>query len=158
MGQIIVNGGTPIQNYYPGVTVNGTAVQQVVVNGTTIWTRYPYPVGTTVFTYGWSNGSNINNFISSFYAMYPLAFASAPFYTQGSGNPDSRIQFTLFSGFIVSSYTQSQNGTQNMSGGTTGGTYTIYVGSTVSGLSGTNITIPGSGNGGSSFVVTYQGN
>jgi len=153
---IIVNGTTTITNYFPGVNVNGTAMQEVYINNTKVWSRYPYPVGTTIFTYTVSG--NINNFITSIYPTYPLAFASAPFYTQGGGSPDSRIQFTLFSGFIVSSYTQSEYGTQTMNTGTTGGTYSIFLGSTVTGLSGTNITLPGSGNGSSSFTVKYIGN
>jgi len=45
-----------------------------------------------------------------------------------------------------------------MNTGTTGGTYNIFVGFTVSGLNGTNITVPGAGNGSSSFTVKYIGN
>lgn len=154
---IIVN-GTTINDYFPGVNVNGTAMQEVYINGTKVWARYPYPVGTTIFTYSWGPGSNINNFKTSTYPTYPLAFASEPFYTQGGGSPDSTLRFTLFSGFIVSFYSQAEYGTQTMNTGTTGGTYNIFVGNTVSGLSGTNITLPGSGNGSSSFTVKYIGN
>jgi hypothetical protein len=154
----IIVDGTTINNYYPGVNVNGTAMTEVYVDGTKVWSRYPYPVGTTIFTYSWSAGSNINNFITSTYATYPLAFASTPYYTQGSGSPDSTIRFVLFSGFIVSFYHQDEHGNQTMNTGTTGGTYNLYVGRTVTGLSGTNITLPGSGNNGSYFTVKYIGN
>lgn len=122
----------------------------------TLYTR-PYSIGSTVFTFAWANGSNINTFITSTYATYPKAFASAPFYTQGSGAPDSVISFTLASGYIVSQYVQAQYGTQNMGTLTSGGTYSMYVGVTVSGLSGTNITLPGSGNGGSNMTISYKG-
>jgi hypothetical protein len=154
---IIVN-GTTINDYSPGVNVNGTAMQEVYINGTKVWARYPYPVGTTIFTYSWGPGNNIDGFRTSTYPTYPLAFASAPFYTQGGGSPDSTLRFTLSSGFIVSFYSQAEYGTQTMNTGTTGGTYNIFVGNTVSGLSGTNITLPGSGNGSSSFTVKYIGN
>lgn len=146
----IIVDGTTIADYSAGVNVNGTAMTEVYINGTKVWTRYPYPIGTTIYTYSWSNGSNINNFITSIYASYPLAFASAPYYIQGSGNPDSRIQFTLAAGFQVSSYTQAQFGT-TAPYGSIGGTFVVFVGNTVSGLN-------GSGNGGSSFTVKYVGN
>lgn len=155
---IIVNGGSPVVDYYPGVKFNGADMQQVILNGTTVWNRYPYPPGTDVFTYTWGAGSNIAGFISAYYAAYPKAFASAPYFSQGGGSPDSRIQFTLFSGFLVSSYHQDQYGTQSIPSGTTGGSYTLYVGNTVTGLSGTNLTLPGAGNGNSNLTVRYVGN
>ena len=146
---IIVN-GTTISDYQAGVNVNGTAMTEVYINGTKVWTRYPYPVGTTIFTYSWSAGGNINDFLTSIYTTYPLAFASTPYYTAGGGSPDSVLQFTLADGFQVSSYTQAQKGTQAPYG-SIGGTFGIWVGRTVTGLS-------DSGNGGSSFTVKYVGN
>lgn len=125
-------------------------------NGTIrhIWSKAPYAVGTNIFTYSWANGDDISNFSSNF-STYPLAFTSAPAFIQGSGTPDSRIQFTLASGFTISNYTQAEHGSGNDLS-RTGQTYVIFVGNTVSGLSGVP-GIAGSGNGGSSFQVRYVG-
>jgi len=158
MGQIIVNGGTPIQDYYPGVTVNGTAVQQVVVNGTTIWTRYPYPPGTTLFTFSWSPGqySYFTTFVTSVYPAYPLAFAAAPVFYNATGPADSGITFTLASGFAVTVAHQDQQGTQTNS--TTGGSYAMQVGNSITGVEGTGFSFSSTGNGGAYFTVAYLGN
>jgi hypothetical protein len=158
---IIVN-GTTINDYSPGVNVNGTAMQEVNINGTRVWTRYPYPIGTTIFTYSWNAGNNINNFITSIYATYPLAFAGAPFYTKGSGAPDSDLRFTLASGFQVSSATNSQGGTDpdGAGAGNFGGLWQLGAYLTFTGIIG--ITFPLSpstfGNGSTSFTVKYIGN
>lgn len=147
---IIVN-GTTIADYSAGVNVNGTAMTEVYINGTKVWTRHPYPIGTNVFTYSWSPNGNISNFITSIYATYPLAFASAPYFTQGSGVADSVINFTLAAGFQVSSYTQAQYGTQAPYGAVGANFNYLWMGRTVTGLQ-------QSGNGGSSFTVQYVGN
>ncbi len=158
---IIVN-GTTINDYSPGVNVNGTAMQEVNINGTRVWTRYPYPIGTTIFTYSWNAGDNINNFITSIYTTYPLAFAGAPFYTKGSGAPDSDMRFTLASGFQVSSATNSQGGTDpdGAGAGNFGGLWQLGAYRTFTGIIG--ITFPLSpstfGNGSTSFTVKYIGN
>jgi hypothetical protein len=158
---IIVN-GTTINDYSPGVSVNGTAMQEVNINGTRVWTRYPYPIGTTIFTYSWNAGDNINNFITSIYTTYPLAFAGAPFYTKGSGAPDSDMRFTLASGFQVSSATNSQGGTDpdGAGAGNFGGLWQLGAYRTFTGIIG--ITFPLSpstfGNGSTSFTVKYIGN
>jgi hypothetical protein len=158
---IIVN-GTTINDYSAGVNVNGTAMQEVNINGTRVWTRYPYPIGTTIFTYSWNAGNNINNFITSIYATYPLAFAGAPFYTKGSGAPDSDLRFTLASGFQVSSATNSQGGTDpdGAGAGNFGGLWQLGAYLTFTGIIG--ITFPLSpstfGNGSTSFTVKYIGN
>jgi hypothetical protein len=158
---IIVN-GTTINDYSAGVNVNGTAMQEVNVNGTRVWTRYPYPVGTTIFTYAWNAGSNINNFITSIYATYPLAFAGAPFYTKGGGAPDSDLRFTLASGFQVSSASNSERGTDpdGAGAGNFGGVWQLGAYQTFTGIIG--ITFPLSpstfGNGSTSFTVKYIGN
>lgn len=162
MGAIVVNGSTTINDYYPGVNFNGTNIEEVYFNGSKIWTRYPYPVGTTIFTYSWGAGGNIDNFRTTYYSNYPLVFASQPYYTQGSGSPDSQLRFELFSGFQVSYYHQDEYGddTDGAGAGNTGGLYSIWVGNTVSGLSGITYPLskPGSGNGGSYFTVKYVGN
>ena len=158
---IIVN-GTTINDYSPGVNVNGTAMQEVNVNGTRVWTRYPYPIGTNIFSYGWGPGANINNFITSIYATYPLAFAGVPFYVSGGGNPDSLMQFTLASGFQVSYATNAERGTDpNGAGpGNYGGVWQIGVYRTFTGILGLTFPLSPStfGNGGTSFTVTYIGN
>lgn len=162
MGSIVFNGGTPINDYYPGVNFNGTNIEEVYFNGTKIWTRYPYPPGTEIFTFSWSPGNNIDSFRTSYYSNYPLVFASQPYYTQGGGNPDSSLRFTVNSGFQVSYYSQAEYGVDsNGSGpGNTGGTYSIYVGNTVTGASDLTygFSLPGSGNGGSTIKVSYYGN
>jgi hypothetical protein len=148
---------TEVVEYQDSVFINGTEVENVYFNDTKVWTRHPYAIDTDVFTYSWSNGSNIDDFRTTYYNSYPLAFAGQPYYTQGSGTPDSRLEFTLADGFIVYSYTQAQLGTYTDTSGVTGGTYRVWVGNTVSGLEG----FPGasgSGNGGSSFTVRYIGN
>lgn len=158
---IIVN-GTTINDYSAGVNVNGVAMQEVYINGTKVWSRYPYPIGTTVFTYSWNAGSNINNFITSIYATYPLAFAGAPFYTKGGGAPDSDLRFTLASGFQVSSSSNSERGTDSDGAGpgNFGGTWQLGAYRTFTGIIG--ITFPLSpstfGNGSTSFTVKYIGN
>jgi hypothetical protein len=165
MGDITVN-GTAIDEVDDEVYFNGTAIatyKGVYLNGTRVWTKHPYTPNSVLFTYSWNNGSNINNFItdSAYYAGYTDAFASAPSYTQGSGSPDSRLQFVLADGFRVSYYNQAEYGTDSdgAGAGNTGGTYRIYVGNTVSGLSGVTYSLskPGSGNGGSSFKILYEG-
>lgn len=162
MGSIVINGTTTINDYYPGVNVNGTNITEVYFNGTKIWTRYPYPVGTEIFTYSWGAGGNIDNFRTTFYSTYPLVFASQPYYTQGGGGPDSNLRFTVNSGFQVSYYHQDEYGddTDGSGPGNTGGTYNLFVGNTVSGASDLTygFSKPGAGNGGSYIKVKYVGN
>ena len=123
--------------------------------------RHPYPIGTTIFTYSWNSGNNINNFITVTYATYPLAFASAPFYTKGGGNPDSDLRFTLAPGFQVSSSSNSERGTDSDGAGpgNTGGIWQLGAYLTFTGIVG--ITYPLSpstfGNGSTSFTVKYVG-
>lgn len=125
-------------------------------NGTVrhIWTKDPYSPGTDIFTYAWADNSNINNFAAN-QTTYPLAFASAPAFIQGSGTADSRIQFVLAEGFTISTYVQNEHGTGNDLA-RTGQTYIIFVGSSVTGLSGVP-GIAGSGTGASTFTVRYVG-
>ena len=165
MGDITFN-GTAIDEVDDDVYFNGTALatyKGVYFNGTRVWTKHPYNVGEVLFTYSWNNGSNINNFItdSAYYAGHTDAFASAPSYYQGSGSPDSRLQFTLADGFYVSFYSQAQAGTDSDGSGSsnTGGTYRIWVGHTVSGLEfhTYSSSVSSSGNGGSSFKISYAG-
>lgn len=161
MADLIFNGTTLAWD--DDVYFNGTALtvgKKIYFNGTEVWKKHPYEPGQVVFTYSWSNGSNISNFQSSYVNVYTAAFSSGSF-TQGSGSPDSRYTFTLADGFRVSYYNQSEYGTDSdgSGSGNTGGTYVIYVGNTVSGLTDSTygFSIPGSGNGGSSFKVLYEG-
>ena len=143
--------------------LNGVAMDNVYLDGVKIWTRHPYAIGTEIFTYSWGAGGNINNFISTYHATYPLAFASTPSYSQGSGSPDSTLGFTLADGFYVSYYNQDEYGTDSdgVGASNTGGTYNIWQGNTVTGLArtggGGSLSITSSGNNGSSFKVTYSG-
>lgn len=163
MADIIFNGTT--LTWDKDVYFNGSSFavgKKAYLNGTEVWKKHPYEPGAVVFTYSWSQGSSINDFRTTYYSTYTAAFASQPSYTQGSGNPDSRLQFTLADGFYVSYYNQSQHGTDSDGSGSsnTGGTYRIWVGNTVSGLeanSGYGFSISSSGNGGSSFKVSYVG-
>jgi len=146
------------------VKLNGTNMDNVYLNGTKIWTRHPYAIGTDIFTYSVGAGGNTDSFISSIHATYPLAFASTPVYIEGSGGAlDKRIRFVLADGFYVSRYAQDEGGTDSdgVGASNTGGNYIIYVGGTVSGLSresgGGSLSVAGSGNGGHSFKVTYSG-
>jgi hypothetical protein len=118
----------------------------------------PYAVGTTFFTYGWNAGGNIANYVSSYNnSAYPGMYSTNPYLAKGSGAPDSDVVFSLNLGFIVSVYTQSSLGTLNYIGQTSGGSYDIALGSTVSGLAGTNIgSNGGTRNGNSSLQMYYQ--
>lgn len=149
---------TTIPNLQKEILINGSPIGLVKVDGVYVWRREPVAVGYTAPTFSWANGSNIATFITTYAVTNSIAFATTPVFTAGSGAPDSIISFRLNSGWIVSSYTQAQFGTQTMATGLTGGTYSMGVGATVSGLSGTNITLPGSGNGGSSMIIKYIGN
>ena len=143
---------------------NGVAMDNVYLDGTKIWTRHPYAIGTEIFNVSFGAGGNCDSFISSTYSTYPLAFASQPFYNSGSsGSLDKTCRFTLNDGFYVSYYNQDELGTDSDGAGAsnTGGTYQIYIGGTVSGLShvsgGGGLSVAGSGNNGHSFKVTYSG-
>ena len=162
MADLIFNGTTLAWD--AEVYFNGTPLavnKKIYLNGIEVWKKHPYEPGQIVFTYAWSNGSNINNFITTYYANYPLVFDSQPTYYQGSGNPDSRMRFDLAPGFRVSRYTQAQHGTDSdgAGAGNTGGINEIWVGNTVSGLAGLThpFSISSSGNGGSSFDILYEG-
>lgn len=163
MGDITFN-GTAIDEVDDDVYFNGTALatyKGVYFNGTRVWTKHPYTPNSVIFTYSWSAGGNISGFRTTTYNAYTDVFASQPTFTQGTGSPDSRLQFTLNSGYRVSYYNQSEYGTDSdgAGAGNTGGLYTIYVGNTVSGLTGNTYSLskPGSGNGGSSFKILYEG-
>ena len=123
--------------------------------------RHPYPIGTTIFTYSWNAGSNINNFITTYYATYPLAFESAPYYTKGSGAPDSDLRFILASGFQVSYATNNEFGTDSDGAGpgNTGGMWTLGAYRTFTGITGQTYPLSPStfGNGSTSFTVKYIG-
>ena len=151
MGSIYFNGSELTGQH--DVNFNGVSMGNVYFNGSKIWTKHPYAPGTEIFTYSWNNGGNNCGIPSD---TYPLAFASI-----GScGSPDHTLTFTLNEGFYVSSYSNDEYGTDSdgVGASNTGGTFYVWVGSTVSGMyGGTGFSIPASGNGGSSFTVTYSG-
>lgn len=149
--------GTSFKNYQPLINVNGTAIQQINVNDKIVWLKDPYPVGTTILSDSWSNGSNISRFIT-WGTSFPMAFDVLPHYTAGAGNPDTIVEFTLAPGFKITSFSQAQLGSG--SAPYTGGKWGFWVGATVSGIYNYNAySVPGtgSGNGGSSVVVKYVG-
>ena len=145
------------------VKLNGTNMDNVYLNGSKIWTRHPYALGTEIFTYAWSAGGNIDNLRTTYYSNYPLAFASQPSYSSGSGSPDSTLVITLADGFYVSYYNQAEHGTDSdgVGASNTGGTYNVWVGQSVSGLARSSgsgsLSVGSSGNCGSTFKVTYSG-
>ena len=151
MGSIYFNGSELTGQH--DVKFNGTDMDNVYLNGAKLWTRHPYTPGTTIFTYSWGSGGNNCGIPSS---TYPLAFASI-----GScGSPDHTLTVTLNDGFYVSSYTQNKGGTDSdgVGASNTGGTFYVWVGQTVTGMyGGTGFSIGSSGNGGSSFTVSYSG-
>ena len=161
MGSIYFNGSELTGQH--DVNFNGVSMGNVYFNGSKIWTRHPYAPGTEIFTYSWSNGGNVDDLRTTYYGNYPLAFASQPSYSTGSGSADSILVMTLAAGFYVSYYNQSQYGTDadGVGSSNTGGSYNIWVGHTVSGLGrasgGGSLSITSSGNGGSSFKVSYSG-
>ena len=146
------------------VKLNGTNMDNVYLNGSKIWTRHPYPIGTEIFSVSFGAGGNFDSFIGSTYSTYPLAFASQPYYNSGSsGSLDKTMRFTLADGFYVSYYNQDEGGTDSdgVGASNTGGVYQGYIGGTVSGLSrvsgGGSLSVGGSGNNGHQFKVTYSG-
>jgi len=148
------------------VKLNGTNMDNVYLNGSKIWTRHPYTPGTEIFTYSWgscNSGGNIDNLRTTYYSNYPLAFASQPSYSSGSGANDSTLSITLADGFYVSYYNQTQGGTDSdgVGASNTGGSYNVWVGQSVSGLARSSgsgsLSVGSSGNCGSTFKVTYSG-
>ena len=147
------------------VKFNGTDMDNVYLNGTKLWTKHPYPLGTTIFTYAWEAGGNIDSLRTTTYsssAAITAAFASQPSYSSGSGGADSYLVMTLNDGYYVSQYVQEQLGTDSdgVGSGSAGGAYTIYIGATVSGMETSvsgGFSLGLSGNGDSSFVVKYGG-
>ena len=157
MGSIYFNGSELTGQH--DVKFNGTNMDNVYLNGTKLWTRHPYAIGTHIFTYSIGAGGNSDNLRTTFYNNYPLAFDAQPNYIEGSGGAqDSRLQFTLAAGFYVSYYSQDGLGTDSDGTGAsnTGSSHVLYVGGTVSGLTG-SFSISSSGNGGTTFKVTYSG-
>ena len=154
MGDIYFNGSelTGIHD----VNFNGVAMDNVYHNGSKIWTKHPYAIDTDIFTYNWNAGGNNCGIPID---TYPLAFVSLG----TCGSPDHTVYFTLNAGFYVSSYSNDQSGTDSdgVGASNTGGSYGVWVGNTVTGLArtagGGSFSIGSSGNGGSSFTVTYSG-
>tara|TARA_B100000470_G_scaffold185931_1_gene151263 strand:- start:6 stop:470 length:465 start_codon:yes stop_codon:yes gene_type:complete len=153
MGSIYFN-GTELTGVHD-VNFNGTAMDNVYLNGTKLWTKHPYTPGTELFTFSWGacSGGGSNCGMVTHSNNFPLAFASI----SGCGSNDHTLTFTLNSGFYVSYYNQSQHGTQNPSASNTGGSYSVWVGESVSGLSGTGLSGGASGNCGSTLKVSYSG-
>ena len=153
----IIIDGTTIADYSAGVNVDGTAMTEVYIDGTKVWTRHPYPVGTDVFSFSWTQNGYIGTLLS-YYNTYPLVFASTPYYSYGGGYADSLLNFTLSSGFIMSYLYNAQQGgyTYSPPYTVTGGAHYASVGRTVSGVSSPQRTFQG--NGGSGFTITYVGN
>jgi len=149
--------GTSFRNFQPLIKVNGSNIDQINVNDKIVWLRGPYPIGTTILSDSWSNGSNISRFIT-WGAANPNAFEVLPHYTFGAGNPDTIIEFVLAPGFQITTISQAQLGSG--SAPYTGGKWGFWVGSTVSGIYNYNaysVPATGSGNGGSSVVIKYVG-
>lgn len=152
---IVVN-GTTISDYYPGVTVNGTAITEVYFNGTKYWSRYPYPPGTNVFTFTYCPGGTLFD-INAYVSAYPLAFAGAPYVYSGNptGYPDSLMSVPLNPGFRVVDVNNAERGYFAV-GTTVGSAFNIGMYRTFTVFSG-NVTSFG-GNGCTSFTVQYAGN
>ena len=158
MGSIYFNGSELTGQH--DVNFNGVSMGNVYFNGSKIWTRHPYALDTDIFTFSWSAGGSVTALRGSYYSTYPLAFASQPSYDSGDGSPDTVVRMSLAAGFYVSSYTNAANGTDSDGTGAsnTGETHFVWLGSTVTGMyGGTGFSIGASGNGGSSFTVTYSG-
>jgi len=67
-GDIYFNGSVLTGQH--DVKLNGTDMDNVYLNGTKIWTRHPYPIGTDIFTVSFGAGGNCDSFISSTYSTY----------------------------------------------------------------------------------------
>jgi len=135
------------------VKLNNTDMDHVYFNGTKIWTKHPYPPGTTIGSGGWGscNSGGSNCFMHTIRNSHPLAFASM----SGCGSADNTMSFALNPGFAVTNFSQSQHGSQTNS--ITGGSYSVWVGNSVSGMWGTGLSGGSSGNCSSSLTIKYLG-
>ena len=64
-GDIYFNGSALTGQH--DVKLNGTDMDNVYLNGTKIWTRHPYAIGTEIFTYSIGAGGNSDNLRTTFY-------------------------------------------------------------------------------------------
>lgn len=163
MSDSIIFNGTTLDGWQDDVYFNGTALatnKRVYFNGTEVWRKHEYQPNTVVINYMWYPDSSIASFIN-YGSTHPRVFAVAPFFYQGSGGPDSRIQFTLADDFRVSFYekTNPYQGTDSDGSGVgnTGGVYRIWQGRTVTGLESYtySLSVTSSGNGNSQMKISY---
>jgi hypothetical protein len=152
----IVFNGTTITDYNPGVTFNGTAIEEVYFNGTKYWTRYPYPPGTNVFTFGYCNGHTLFE-INSYVSAYPLVFAGAPYIYSGnpSGYPDSQMYVPINPGFQVVDVYNNERGYFPV-GTTAGASFTLGMYNTFTCFGGNVVSFCGDDC--SQFTIRYVGN
>lgn len=153
---IVIN-GTPIIDYYPGVTVNGTAVTEVHFNGILRWQRYPYPPGTDVCTVQYCPGGNL--FVSTFPIAnaLPSPLAGTPYISSGNpnGTPDSIMFIPIAPGYQVVNVSNAERGFFAV-GTNVGSSFSIGMYRTFTAFSG-DVTSFG-GNGCTSFTIRYAGN
>jgi len=160
---IIVN-GTTLDGWQDNVYFNGTALdydKRVYFNGTEVWRRHRYEPNTVVIDYSWYPDSSVASFVNTIGPANPHVFAVAPFFYQGSGSPDTRVEFTLADDYRVSYYTKwnGTNGTDpdGAGVGNTGGVYRIWQGRTVTGLESYtySLSLTSSGNGNARMQISY---
>lgn len=153
---IVIN-GTPISDYYPGVTVNGTAVTAVYFNDVLRWQRYPYPPGTDVVTVTFCPGGTLFDVFSAIVPYLPSPLAGTPYISSGNGSgyPDSIMYFPISPGYQVVNVSNGERGF--FATGTNAGssfslgmyrTFTCFLGDVTSFC----------GNGCTSFTIRYVGN
>ena len=160
MGSIYFN-GTELTGVHD-VNFNGTAMDNVYLNGTKLWTRHPYTPGTHLITYSFGTNSSFGTMITTHWNTYGTTmFKQQPYGISGSPGNDYRIQINLQPGFNFSYFSRADCTDSDGQGTSTGSgqSTVLYSGNTVSGATG--FTCSGgsssSGNGGSTIKIGYSG-
>ena len=156
---------TTLDGWQDDVYFNGTALatnKRVYFNGTEVWRKHEFEPDSVIIDYSWFPDSSIASFYNTYtQSQWSNVFAVAPFFYQGSGGPDSRIEFTLNDDFRVTYY-EKWNGDNGIDAdgtgvGNTGGTFRIWQGRTVTGLESYtySLSVTSSGNGNSKMRISY---
>ena len=158
MGSVYFNGSELTGQH--DVNLNGTAMDNIYLDGVKLWTRHPYAPGTRLITFSWGFNNTFSGLITTHWNTYgTVMFKQQPYTHSGSpGSSDYRIYVNLQPGFHFSYYDQDEHGTDSDGQGTTTGTgqgTILYSGNSVSGATG--FSISSSGNGGSTIKIGYSG-
>jgi hypothetical protein len=163
MGSIYFNGSELTGQH--DVNFNGTAMDNVYLNSSKIWTRHPYAPGTHLITQATSMNDTFSSWITTHWGTYgTVMFKQQPYGISGSPGSDYRITINLQPGFYFSYFSRADCTDSDGQGTSTGSgqSTTLYSGNTVSGATGFTCAEGGgasssSGNGTSTIKVGYSG-